>query len=238
MADGLSLGRYAGLGTEAAAAALGWRARREAERRGRLSLSLRSFAGGPGLDSRVRGNDEGAGAAPRMTTCAQCPRRESRLRFRGDRMRGSAGTKAASDQAAAPRLAVTTGQADSRRSRITEGGVRVPCRPFAAQYHIVTLFHADNHLRAHDMTTYGIRDFKARVSEVLRDLEDGEEVIITRRGEPCGRLIPVEHPTNDKPSLASLRGALADLPDATYEDFRDIKAIWEPRAPASGGTKR
>ena len=78
------------------------------------------------------------------------------------------------------------------------------------------------------MTTYGIRDFKARVSEVLRDLEDGEEVIITRRGEPCGRLIPVQHPTNAKPSLASLRGALADLPDATYEDFRDIKAIWEP----------
>ena len=38
------------------------------------------------------------------------------------------------------------------------------------------------------MTTYGIREFKARVREILRGLDDGEEVIITRRGKPCGRL--------------------------------------------------
>ena len=37
-------------------------------------------------------------------------------------------------------------------------------------------------------STYSIREFKAKVSEILRDLEDGEEVIITRRGKPCGKL--------------------------------------------------
>ena len=31
-----------------------------------------------------------------------------------------------------------------------------------------------------------------------------------------------------KPSLSTLRGALTHLPDANYEDFMDIKAMWEP----------
>ena len=83
------------------------------------------------------------------------------------------------------------------------------------------------------MTTYGIREFKARVSEILRDLDEGDEVIITRRGRPCGRLTAMPHPTDDKPPLSSLRGTMADLPDASYEDFLEIKALWRPGAPAS-----
>ena len=84
-----------------------------------------------------------------------------------------------------------------------------------------------------NMTTYGIREFKARVSEILRAVDNGEEVTITRRGKPCGRIIPVAHPDDDKPSLRTLRGSMSHLPDATYEDFLDIKAIWEPRASMS-----
>ena len=38
-------------------------------------------------------------------------------------------------------------------------------------------------------------------------------------------------PDSDKPSLATLEGALTYLPDATYEDLADIKPIWEPRLP-------
>ena len=88
------------------------------------------------------------------------------------------------------------------------------------------------------MTTYSIREFKARVSEILRDLDDGAEVIITRRGKPCGRLTPVEGPTEGKPSLGTLKGSLSHLPDATYEDFLNIKTLWEPRSPASGEPER
>ncbi len=77
------------------------------------------------------------------------------------------------------------------------------------------------------MTTYSIREAKARLSEILRDLDRGEEVIITRRGRPCGRLTTVDASTDDKPSLATLRGALSQLPDAVYQDFQDIKGIWE-----------
>ena len=50
-------------------------------------------------------------------------------------------------------------------------------------------------------------------------------------GHHCDRVTPAEQPADDKPSLASLRGALTDLPDATHEDFLEIKAIWEPRLP-------
>ena len=81
------------------------------------------------------------------------------------------------------------------------------------------------------MTTYNIREFKAKVSEILNSLSYGEEVIITRRGKPCGRLSPVERPTEGKPSLSTLKGAFAHLPDASYEDFLDIKALWEPQIP-------
>ena len=77
------------------------------------------------------------------------------------------------------------------------------------------------------MTTYSIREAKARLSEILRDLERGDEVIITRRGRPCGRLTAADAGADDRPSLATLRGALSQLPEARYQDFQDIKGIWE-----------
>ena len=78
-----------------------------------------------------------------------------------------------------------------------------------------------------EMTTYSIREAKAHLSEILRDLDHGDEVIITRRGRPCGRLTAVDAGAEDRPSLATLKGALSQLPDAVYQDFLDIKGIWE-----------
>ncbi len=80
------------------------------------------------------------------------------------------------------------------------------------------------------MTTYGIREFKAKVSEVLREVQNGGEIIITRRGKPCGKLTPMPPPT-PKSSLKALRELGLRLPDATWEDFQEIKKIWEPRVP-------
>ena len=84
------------------------------------------------------------------------------------------------------------------------------------------------------MTTYSIREFKARVSEILRDLDEGVEVIITRRGKPCGRLTSVQATTDGKPSLSTLRGSLSHLSEATYEDFLYVKTLWESGLPAFG----
>ena len=74
------------------------------------------------------------------------------------------------------------------------------------------------------MTTYNIREFKAKVGEILRALSYGEEVIITRRGKPFGRLSPIQDPTEEKPSLSTLKGSFTGLPEASYEDFLEIKA--------------
>ena len=40
---------------------------------------------------------------------------------------------------------------------------------------------------------------------------------------------------DDRPSLATLRGALSQLPDAGYQDFLDIKGIWETGERLPGG---
>lgn len=88
------------------------------------------------------------------------------------------------------------------------------------------------------MTTYNVREFKAGVSRILRDLDEGEEVIITRRGKPCGRLALISDADEGKPSLEALRGSLTWLPDTVYEDFMDIKTVWDPRVPSSAETGR
>ena len=84
------------------------------------------------------------------------------------------------------------------------------------------------------MTSYSVREFKARTSEILRNLDDGEEVIITRRGKPCAKLTAFPQPeAEEKPSLRSLRGILAtpDTPDWDYEELqghiREIRDAWK-----------
>ena len=65
------------------------------------------------------------------------------------------------------------------------------------------------------------------VTYSIRELEAGEEVIVTRRGRPCAKLTSVNAPEGGKPSLETLRGSLTYLPDTDYEDFLGIKAVWE-----------
>lgn len=80
------------------------------------------------------------------------------------------------------------------------------------------------------MTTYGIREFKARASEILRNLDDGEEVIITRRGKPCGKLVAMLPQGREKGSVTTLMGAFKGiLPEAAYEDFQEVDGMGEPR---------
>ncbi len=82
------------------------------------------------------------------------------------------------------------------------------------------------------MLTYSISEARAHLTRILREMDQGEEVIITRRGRPCGRLTAVNAYADGKPSLATLRGAFTELPDADYRDFRNIRAAagrWRAR---------
>ena len=51
----------------------------------------------------------------------------------------------------------------------------------------------------------GVRDLKARLSEYLRQVMQGQTVIITDHGRPVGRLSPVEQPLDER--LRALQNA-------------------------------
>ncbi len=111
-------------------------------------------------------------------------------------------------------------------------------------------------MTTYSIITYGIRGPKTQANQILRELAGGKQVIITCQGKPCGKLMPIPHTTiakpgyrslrdkrhrlrvqrrarrgtAGKPALRSLRGLYRGiLPHATYEDFQEIKKIWEPR---------
>ena len=56
------------------------------------------------------------------------------------------------------------------------------------------------------MSTYSISEVKARASEILRELDEGDETIITRRGKACGRLTSVEAPAAGGPLARNVEG--------------------------------
>ena len=83
------------------------------------------------------------------------------------------------------------------------------------------------------MPTYTITQFKTRASQILDDLYDGEEVIITRWGKPCAKLTSIPLPVEKKRSLAELRGILAtsETPDWDHDELqsriREIRDMWK-----------
>ena len=79
------------------------------------------------------------------------------------------------------------------------------------------------------MATIGVRQLKSQTSEILRRVEDGEEIVVTRRGKPCAKLIPA--PVAVPPESGqhrTLRGMFRGWPDLTWEDFQEAKKIWHP----------
>ncbi len=47
-------------------------------------------------------------------------------------------------------------------------------------------------------TTIGIRELKAQLSRTMRQVKAGETVIITERGEPIGRIVPMPTALEDR----------------------------------------
>ena len=82
-------------------------------------------------------------------------------------------------------------------------------------------------------TTISVRELKAKASEVLRDLEKmpAKEIVITRHGKPCAKLVALKDKSDGIPwsERKSMRNALPHLHHLTDADFAGAKRIWEPK---------
>ena len=75
------------------------------------------------------------------------------------------------------------------------------------------------------MVTVGAFDAKTHLSSLLKKVEQGEEVLITRRGKPVARLVPAEEADRRDVAdaireLRSVREGVS-LGDLNWRDLRD-----------------
>ena len=75
---------------------------------------------------------------------------------------------------------------------------------------------------------FSVADAKRRFSELLDRVAAGERIVITRRGQPAGALVPAELiPGDSAPGaptgFAALAGALADV-EGLEETMREVVA--------------
>ena len=75
------------------------------------------------------------------------------------------------------------------------------------------------------MSTINLAQAKARLSELLDKVEAGQEVVITRRGKPVGRLSPAIPPRKPLPlrDLADFRAAMPGLRRPAAELLAEVR---------------
>jgi len=73
------------------------------------------------------------------------------------------------------------------------------------------------------MSTVTLVDAKAHLSHLLDQVEAGDEVIITRRGQPVARIIPVEKPKQPVKSFAEFRSRMPRWHRPSAEMLREMR---------------
>ncbi|MDY6982814.1 MAG: type II toxin-antitoxin system prevent-host-death family antitoxin [Pseudomonadota bacterium] len=73
------------------------------------------------------------------------------------------------------------------------------------------------------MQTVTLAEAKAHLSDLLNQIEAGEEVVITRRGHPVARLVAVNRPKQAVPSLAAFRKTMPALRKAGADLLRELR---------------
>jgi prevent-host-death family protein len=58
-------------------------------------------------------------------------------------------------------------------------------------------------------TTVGIRDLKARLSEYMRGVKNGQSIVITEHGKPVGRILPMETSLEERVKVLQKAGLVA-----------------------------
>jgi prevent-host-death family protein len=67
------------------------------------------------------------------------------------------------------------------------------------------------------MTRFGMHEAKTQLSKLVERAEDGEEIVITRHGEPAVRLVPARRRNGFASLAGSWRGRVR-----IGEDFDDL----------------
>ena len=73
------------------------------------------------------------------------------------------------------------------------------------------------------MRTVSLTDAKARLSEILGEVEAGEEVVITRHGKPVARVVPTSTPRKPLQSRAAFRAKLPKVRQSSAELLRKLR---------------
>ena len=73
------------------------------------------------------------------------------------------------------------------------------------------------------MSTVTLAEAKTHLSHLLDQVEAGEEVVITSRGQPIARITPVEKPKQPVKSLAEFRSRMPRWRKSSADLLRDVR---------------
>ena len=73
------------------------------------------------------------------------------------------------------------------------------------------------------MSTVTLAEAKAHLSHLLDRVEAGEDVVITRRGQPIARITPVERPKQPVRPLAEFRSRMPRWRKSSAELLREMR---------------
>ncbi len=73
------------------------------------------------------------------------------------------------------------------------------------------------------MSTVSVAQAKAHLSHLLDQVEAGEEIVITRHGQPVARISPVEKPKHPVKSLSQFRSRMPHWRKSSAELLRDMR---------------
>jgi prevent-host-death family protein len=73
------------------------------------------------------------------------------------------------------------------------------------------------------MGAVNLAEAKAHLSELVSKAAGGEETIITRRGQPVAKLVPIAAPKKPVRSLAAFRATLPKAQKSSAELIRELR---------------
>lgn len=73
------------------------------------------------------------------------------------------------------------------------------------------------------MYTVSVAEAKAHLSEILNQVIAGEEVIVTRRGQPIARIEAFDKPLKSIPNLGEFRASFPKMDISSTELLRHLR---------------